>query len=76
MESQVLQCLQATLSPQETIRTEAEGQLKQLFLLPGPCFTAPPSRLITDQQKVGSASQGSLPLQKFQSTSDRRVKTV
>jgi hypothetical protein len=36
----VLQCLQATLSPQENIRTEAEGQLKQLFLIPGPCFPA------------------------------------
>ena len=35
MDEQVLACLQATLSPQEGIRQNAESQLKQLFLHPG-----------------------------------------
>ena len=39
MEEQVLHYLQATLSPQEQVRRNAEEQLEQLFLHPGvfPC---------------------------------------
>ncbi|WWC66093.1 uncharacterized protein I303_108715 [Kwoniella dejecticola CBS 10117] len=34
MEAQVLSCLQATLNPDESLRKQAEEQLKQLFLIP------------------------------------------
>ncbi|OCF34393.1 hypothetical protein I316_03907 [Kwoniella heveanensis BCC8398] len=34
MDAQVLQCLQATLSPEESIRKHAEEQIQQLFLVP------------------------------------------
>ncbi|ODN87698.1 hypothetical protein L198_06924 [Cryptococcus wingfieldii CBS 7118] len=63
MEGQVIQCLQATLEPDHTVRTQAEDQLRQLFSHPQGGLTL--AKLLTSQQVELYQRQMRLLLQKY-----------